>query len=173
MGNYRNDRFGGGGNRSFGGGSSYRGGRDSDRGGYGNREEKEMFKTVCDNCGKSCEVPFKPSGDKPVYCSDCFNQQRSDRGDSPRTERREFGGNDAPRATNSGAGNDKIMEQLNVLNAKFDKLLTVLESLTVDEDELEDEIEEAFEDSTPEVVAEEVKPVKEKKTRAKKADKVE
>jgi CxxC-x17-CxxC domain-containing protein len=25
-------------------------------------------------------VPFKPSGDRPVYCRDCYTKQRSDRG---------------------------------------------------------------------------------------------
>ncbi|MBU1164092.1 hypothetical protein KKA15_00845 [Patescibacteria group bacterium] len=31
-----------------------------------------MHHAVCDKCGKDCEVPFKPTGDKPIYCSDCF-----------------------------------------------------------------------------------------------------
>lgn len=34
-----------------------------------------MFQAVCSECGKNCEVPFKPSGDKPVYCSVCFEQR--------------------------------------------------------------------------------------------------
>ena len=32
----------------------------------------EMFETTCDKCKKRCEVPFRPSGERPVYCSDCF-----------------------------------------------------------------------------------------------------
>lgn len=32
----------------------------------------QMHQAVCAECGKRCEVPFKPTGDKPVYCSDCF-----------------------------------------------------------------------------------------------------
>ena len=32
----------------------------------------EMFPAVCSECGKSTMVPFKPSLDKPVFCSDCF-----------------------------------------------------------------------------------------------------
>jgi CxxC-x17-CxxC domain-containing protein len=23
-------------------------------------------------CGKTCQVPFKPDGSRPVYCSDCY-----------------------------------------------------------------------------------------------------
>jgi CxxC-x17-CxxC domain-containing protein len=40
---------------------------------------REMFSATCASCGKSCQVPFQPSGDKPVYCSDCFQSQRSSR----------------------------------------------------------------------------------------------
>jgi len=43
--------------------------RDSRRSG-----DKEMFSAVCDKCGKDCKVPFKPSSDKPIYCSDCFEK---------------------------------------------------------------------------------------------------
>jgi len=39
--------------------------------GFG-RGEREMFTTTCSNCGKPATVPFKPTGDKPVYCKDCY-----------------------------------------------------------------------------------------------------
>ncbi len=37
-------------------------------------EEKRMFEAVCSECGDACEVPFKPSSGKPVYCSECFGK---------------------------------------------------------------------------------------------------
>lgn len=37
---------------------------------------REMHKAKCSQCGQDCEVPFKPSGDKPVYCRDCYNKKR-------------------------------------------------------------------------------------------------
>lgn len=37
---------------------------------------KEMFKTICDECGEKCEVPFKPSAGKPVLCSKCFEKKK-------------------------------------------------------------------------------------------------
>ncbi len=53
-------------------------------GGFGGRSRggssggaREMFEATCSACGKTCQVPFKPSGEKPVYCSDCFQGQRS------------------------------------------------------------------------------------------------
>ena len=36
------------------------------------RKNAEMFTTVCANCGKEAKVPFQPSNDRPVYCSECF-----------------------------------------------------------------------------------------------------
>ena len=58
------------------------GGRD-----YGTRgfDRPQMFKATCSNCGNECEVPFRPTGGKPVFCSNCFEKnggrdaQRNDR----------------------------------------------------------------------------------------------
>jgi CxxC-x17-CxxC domain-containing protein len=63
------------------------GGYSSDRGSYsgGGRSgggAREMFTTTCSSCGKEAQVPFVPRGDKPVYCSDCFQSQRRDSRDS-------------------------------------------------------------------------------------------
>ena len=45
-------------------------------GGFGGggfaRGPREMFPAVCATCGKETTVPFRPSGDKPVYCRECF-----------------------------------------------------------------------------------------------------
>jgi CxxC-x17-CxxC domain-containing protein len=41
----------------------------------GGRAPREMFSATCSSCGKEAQVPFQPSGDKPVYCSDCFQQR--------------------------------------------------------------------------------------------------
>jgi len=56
-----------------GGGGGYR----ASGGGYG--REREMFSAVCSNCGKEALVPFQPRTDRPVYCSDCFQQVRGER----------------------------------------------------------------------------------------------
>lgn len=61
-----------------GGGGSYGGGSRGYGGGYGG--QREMFTTICSQCGKEAQVPFQPRGDKPVYCSDCFRSQRSSGG---------------------------------------------------------------------------------------------
>jgi CxxC-x17-CxxC domain-containing protein len=37
---------------------------------------RELFVTTCASCNGPARVPFQPRGDKPVYCSDCFEVQR-------------------------------------------------------------------------------------------------
>lgn len=50
--------------------------RGQSRSGGGYRTEREMFPAVCASCGKTTQVPFKPSGDRPVYCKDCFSSNK-------------------------------------------------------------------------------------------------
>ncbi len=37
---------------------------------------REMHSAICAECGKEAQLPFKPRGDRPVYCSDCFSKQK-------------------------------------------------------------------------------------------------
>ncbi len=46
------------------------------RGGSG---EREQYDAICATCGKPTTVPFIPREDRPVYCSDCFQEQRASR----------------------------------------------------------------------------------------------
>jgi CxxC-x17-CxxC domain-containing protein len=46
---------------------------------YGNSSygaPRQMYPVTCAECGKSTEVPFQPSGEKPVYCFDCYRKIR-------------------------------------------------------------------------------------------------
>ena len=38
----------------------------------------QMFDAVCAECGKDCKVPFEPSNDRPVYCSECFAKKKAE-----------------------------------------------------------------------------------------------
>ncbi len=38
--------------------------------------EREMFAAVCSACGQATSVPFQPSGEKPVYCRECYQSHR-------------------------------------------------------------------------------------------------
>ena len=44
-------------------------------GDFGGRP-REMHKATCADCGKECEVPFKPKEDRPVYCKECFSKRK-------------------------------------------------------------------------------------------------
>jgi CxxC-x17-CxxC domain-containing protein len=46
-------------------------------GGFGG--PREMHPAKCSDCGKDCEVPFKPTEGRPVYCRDCFQKHRPPR----------------------------------------------------------------------------------------------
>ncbi len=49
--------------------------RDDSGGGGRSSGPREMFSATCGSCGKEAKVPFQPRGDRPVYCSDCFQSQ--------------------------------------------------------------------------------------------------
>jgi CxxC-x17-CxxC domain-containing protein len=48
------------------------GGGFSSGGGY----ERQMYQATCAECKQSCQVPFEPRQDRPVYCSACYSKQR-------------------------------------------------------------------------------------------------
>jgi len=106
-------------NRGSRGGSrrDSRGGRDSssgrssyddnsDRGSRGRRDFTET-QVTCDSCGNECTVPFKPTSDKPIYCSDCF------------------GNKDKGKSNGKSRGNSK--NDLGMINKKLDKIMEALE----------------------------------------------
>ena len=43
----------------------------------GGSRVRETHPVVCANCGKDTEVPFRPTGGRPVYCNECFAQMRA------------------------------------------------------------------------------------------------
>ncbi|MCM2325884.1 MAG: hypothetical protein NDI94_05445 [Candidatus Woesearchaeota archaeon] len=102
-----------GGGRSFSSGRSFGGGGRSSFGGsrgFGERKRLEMHQGVCDSCGKECEVPFKPTGSKPLFCSDCF--------------RKKEGGNDSK---SESSPSKSFTYELDVINMKLDKIMKKLE----------------------------------------------
>lgn len=89
MAEFRKHSFGGGAKRPF---NSRPGGA---RGAFGpkpfgaarGRDDSrttEMYDAKCADCGKATQVPFRPSGDRPVFCKDCFIDKR----DNPRVDPR-------------------------------------------------------------------------------------
>ncbi|HCC23102.1 TPA: hypothetical protein DF272_02895 [Candidatus Falkowbacteria bacterium] len=122
------------GGRSFGG--------DRDRG-FGRKpfgdSQGARHQATCSECGQTCDLPFIPTGDRPVYCSDCFAQQkasnpsryerdsrpRPDFNDRPRFERRDNRDNGGQRSSGS-SNNNELKTQLEQLNNKLDRVLNAL-----------------------------------------------
>lgn len=125
MGNFNRDGDSKNNRRSFGRGrKSYKHSKDfRGHSNYGsNRGDRQMFKVVCSNCGKDCEVPFRPTGNKPVYCSDCFEKMGN------KDDRKPF---DRSRRAGRNHSNDKYKSQFESVNAKLDKILNLLQSKDV------------------------------------------
>ncbi len=123
------NRGGSGGRPRFGGRPSFgQGGRDSG--------PKEMFSATCANCGKECQVPFRPNGEKPVYCNDCFRShkeegssdfpRRDSRGPSDHFQKRDFKPAFQTRTTHDNPGVSDLKRQIEAINVKLDKIMQAI-----------------------------------------------
>ena len=41
------------------------------------RQDRTLYEAICADCHKVCEVPFRPSEDRPVYCKECFAKRKA------------------------------------------------------------------------------------------------
>ena len=154
MGNFNRDNSGGrsygGGNRSFGGGGRSFGG---DRG----TRRPEMHKAVCSNCGTDCELPFKPTGERPVFCRNCFAQNRGNeegksfgRDNHDNSQRSSFRNNEDNKVSSPVSNSG----QLDAINSKLDRILEMLSPT-------KDKAVKATQPKIEEIVEEVVKDMKE------------
>ncbi len=124
----RDKRRDGGGRGGFGGGRPSFGGP---------REDKQMFTATCGECGKQCEVPFRPTGERPVYCRECFAGKRDerpsfgDRDSGPRDfPKRDFSPAPAPHAGGSDKRIEELKRQMDGMNIKLDMLIQLVKGET-------------------------------------------
>lgn len=97
-------------------------GRGFGRQNFGSNDRRDrgpitMYQAICAECGKSCKVPFRPSGEKPVYCSNCFESRRD--GDD-RAPRKDFGRQNFT---------EEIKRQLETIINKLDQLIRSIDRL--------------------------------------------
>ena len=113
-----------------------------------NRGPVIMHSAICSSCKKACEVPFRPTGEKPVYCRDCFagraalGGERSERKDfrnDRRSDRRNDNRNGDFQARNISQNipvhtgtnvNDGIKRQLDEINSKINRLINAVDAFT-------------------------------------------
>ncbi|MBU1349240.1 hypothetical protein KJ781_04205 [Patescibacteria group bacterium] len=67
-------------------------------------DEKRMYSAVCATCRQDCEVPFRPTGAKPIYCRSCMT------------------GGGAPEKRTT----DQYADQFKNINAKLDAILKAI-----------------------------------------------
>lgn len=151
--------------------------RASSRRSFGGRDSGRptLHDVVCDECGKDCQVPFRPSGDKPIYCSECFERKggrdnsRSNRRDS-RSRSFDNRGRDSGRPSRSNAGDrstSQLVEKIGILNNKLDTIISLLSSAEKKKSKpVEDQIKKNKKSKKPKVdkTAEAFVVVKEKET---------
>jgi len=156
-GGYRKDA----GRPSRGGFGASRGASRTGGAGAGRSFSKPTFsqgfhKAICSNCGKPCEVPFKPIEGKTVYCKDCF--KKNDSGDfregrssgassyskpydrksafKPGFKKDSFRKEYAP--AGRGAPSKDYSKELAEINSKLDHILQTLADLEIDDEDSED-----------------------------------
>lgn len=98
-----------------------------------------MFKAICTTCGAGCEVPFRPDGQKPVLCRDCYAAKNSF---EPGGQKRE--GNDrgasygakaapayeryAPKAAPAAVDLSGLMKRIDTLEHKLNQVLDLIQT---------------------------------------------
>jgi CxxC-x17-CxxC domain-containing protein len=74
-------------------------------------DDKPMHSATCDKCGKACQVPFRPTQGKPVFCDNCFGK----------------GGNETfSKGAHDSKDSGEVMQQIKMLNTKMDQLIKIL-----------------------------------------------
>jgi CxxC-x17-CxxC domain-containing protein len=124
-------------NREHGGHGKFGAGKRNDfhGGGHVRREHAfdtpQLFAAVCSDCGKGCEVPFRPSAEKPVYCSACFGKKKHSNDKDARNAVRvpEFRQQETKnKSTNSESEstNNVLLKQLSSLESKVNTILEII-----------------------------------------------
>jgi CxxC-x17-CxxC domain-containing protein len=120
--------------------------------------ENKSYPAVCSDCGKACDVPFRPDGVKPVLCRECYSKKApatNMAGSRDRFTPNEQRGH-TPAPAVALAEINLITKQLSALEEKVNQILELIK------------VSEKLVDTIPELVAAE----KPKKVAIKKVAKV-
>ncbi len=100
--------------------------------------DKEMYSAECASCHNKCEVPFRPNGKKPVYCSNCFVK---DGESAPRGDRRDFSSRptpsyERPAAARPDNSSYELKRELQAVNEKLERFINIMEGAVRVEEEM-------------------------------------
>jgi CxxC-x17-CxxC domain-containing protein len=103
--------------------------------GGGDSRRPSLHDAVCDECGKDCQVPFRPSGDKPIYCSECFEKKGGRESNRPNwrgSRSRNFDDRDRGSSSQnniSDRSTSQLIEKIEILNTKLETIINLLSSV--------------------------------------------
>lgn len=102
-------------------------------GGFGGNQAA-MHDAICSDCGNTCQVPFRPTGEKPVYCNNCFGAHKgADAGGFNKFEKKDFGprrdDRGADRHDHKPAGAPVVSASMHDLKRRVDELHVKLDKL--------------------------------------------
>ena len=116
--------------------------RYGDKGGFarsgdiGGRDSRpQMYSAVCSQCNRACEVPFRSTGVRPVFCKDCFAGKReSSSGDYSQRDAparkfspRNFSQTDPAESRVDDKRIDDLGRQLDAVHKKLDAMIEMME----------------------------------------------
>lgn len=116
MGFHKGNKFGGGRNDNRGGGRNFNKDNRSGGGGFGGRSDyhnSESYPATCNECGASFELPFRPKSERPVFCNNCFWNNKD--------EYKRKGG--------FGKNNVDHEKEYDQINRKLDKIMKLYECI--------------------------------------------
>ncbi len=98
-----------------------------------------MHDATCSSCGKNCQVPFRPTGSRPIFCSICFDKQEnggSEKFGKKSYDRPRFGDKRKPESDRDSVileskNAEHLKAQFAQLHAKLDKILQALDTRAV------------------------------------------
>lgn len=153
---------------------------------FGRDARPEMHKATCTDCGSPCEVPFRPSANKPVFCNNCFKRGGTGAAaPSYSAPSRSFSPPTSYAAPSVNKNSEPSKAQFEMLNAKLDNILKLLtppskkaaqEQVVVEEKKVpksKEAVQEPAKEAAPKKAKEQVKePAAVEKKKARKPKKV-
>jgi CxxC-x17-CxxC domain-containing protein len=88
----------------------------------------QKYDAVCSTCGKRCEVPFRPDGSRPVYCTECFGAPHDAQANKGKFPSRDFSARPSYAPPAGGKSLADLERQIGAMNTKIDTMLKILET---------------------------------------------
>src|SRR3989338_538426 len=132
-----NSRFGGGKGRSKFSGNNFRKPSFAKKSWGDDRSDSRpanLHQATCAECSRMCEVPFRPTGERPVYCKECFENRGGNTGGESggnKFPKKDFFARDSARPSLEKSGSsDVVVKQLETMNTKLDRLIRAVEAFS-------------------------------------------